>query len=226
LFGAWRLWRDGRQSLLFLCLLPFGLNLIAALLHLYPYGTSARIMQHVAPAVCILAGAGIAALFTFKARPLPELRRPSALAFGILILIGIGGIGRDVLKPHKTESDYQVRHLAREILGQTGPDDQIVILDALSLAPAFEWYLRQPGAAISWSGAIDPARLNNRTRNIWLLAPNGLKPAELGAHVSGLKQKPVLISHKKYNMQFGWPHEPPQPYELLHWKLGSQAPLS
>jgi hypothetical protein len=224
LIGAWQLWRDGRRSLLSLCLLPLGLNLIAAWLHLYPYGTSARVMQHAAPAICILAGAGIATLIAFKARTAAAHKRWSALAFGVLLLIGVAGTGRDILKPHKTESDYKVRDLARRILAETGPDDQIVILDAAGLAPAFEWYLRRRKAAISWNGEIDPARLNSRTGNLWLIAPNGLEPEELDARLSRLRQKPVLASREKYDMHFGWLNEPPQTYELLHWKFERQSP--
>jgi hypothetical protein len=139
-------------------------------------------------------------------------------------MIGVAGIGRDILKPRKTASDYQVRELARAILAETGPDDQIVIFDRAGLAPAFEWYLRRREAAISWNGEIDATRLNRRTANLWLVAPNGLKPEELDARLSRLEEKPVLISRKKYDMQFGWPNEPPQIYELLHLKFARHSP--
>ena len=61
-FGVWTWWKGGRRSLLVLWLAPFALNLLAAVLHRYPYGASCRLCQHLAPAVCLLAGTGIAAL--------------------------------------------------------------------------------------------------------------------------------------------------------------------
>src|SRR5207248_6647902 len=51
-----------RRQLLLLLLTPFVLTFAAAALGKYPYGGSARVAQHLAPSVCLLAGAGAAAL--------------------------------------------------------------------------------------------------------------------------------------------------------------------
>ena len=56
------LWGTGRRSLLLMLTAPFVLTLIAAALRLYPYGGSARVAQHLAPPICLLAGMGIASL--------------------------------------------------------------------------------------------------------------------------------------------------------------------
>ena len=54
------LWRRGRGTVAALCLAPFGLALVAAAIHRYPYGVSARTTQYAAPAICLLTGLGAA----------------------------------------------------------------------------------------------------------------------------------------------------------------------
>ncbi len=68
LLGAWEFCRSRRWSILFLCLAPFGLTFLAAVLHRYPYGGSARVAQHLVPAICLLAGNGAAMLIDRFAR--------------------------------------------------------------------------------------------------------------------------------------------------------------
>ena len=46
--------RRARRPLLFLLLGPLPVALVAAALHRYPYGTSARVMLYMAPAFCLL----------------------------------------------------------------------------------------------------------------------------------------------------------------------------
>jgi hypothetical protein len=60
--GIRSLLRQGRRSLVLLCVLPYGLHLLAALLHRYPYGMHPRLEQHLLPGFCLLAGAGLAAV--------------------------------------------------------------------------------------------------------------------------------------------------------------------
>src|SRR5262249_39553390 len=56
------LWRRGRKSLLAILLAPLGLGFVAACVGGYPYGGSARTMQYIAPAICLMTGLGGAAL--------------------------------------------------------------------------------------------------------------------------------------------------------------------
>src|SRR5439155_9489699 len=62
LLGIGQLGRARRWELLASALCPFALTLFAAALHRYPYGGSARVAQHLAPAICLLAGSGLAAI--------------------------------------------------------------------------------------------------------------------------------------------------------------------
>jgi hypothetical protein len=56
--GLIALWRGGNRGLVAVLLAPLGMTFVAALLGRYPYGGSARTMQHVAPSLCILIGVG------------------------------------------------------------------------------------------------------------------------------------------------------------------------
>src|SRR5262249_42665005 len=51
LVGVGQIARSRQWSLLGICLVPFGLTMLAAALHRYPYGGSARYEQHLAPLI-------------------------------------------------------------------------------------------------------------------------------------------------------------------------------
>lgn len=86
LAGSVMFWR-GRRAELTILLIPFALTLAAAALRRYPYGGEARVMQHLAPAVCLLAGSGAAAVL--GAFPGPSAR-PRVLAAIVLSLAAAG----------------------------------------------------------------------------------------------------------------------------------------
>ena len=60
LAGAIVLVRRGDGAIAACLTAPFGLALLAAALHRYPYGSEARLMQFAAPSICLLAGLGAA----------------------------------------------------------------------------------------------------------------------------------------------------------------------
>ena len=62
LVGAFVLWRRGQRTLLAILVMPMAVALATAGLKLYPYGGQARIMQYLAPAICLLAGTGLSVL--------------------------------------------------------------------------------------------------------------------------------------------------------------------
>src|SRR5262249_45897747 len=136
----------------------------------YPYGGSARIAQHLAPAICLLAGAGAAVALAGAVRWFGSERRWSLAACGLLAVIGIAGIARDWRKPYKTEDDQRGRHIVADVLRQVGPDDHLAVFDADPAVPAtFEWYLRQHNSPIAWDGTVDWQRLQQRGQ-LWGLS--------------------------------------------------------
>ena len=223
--GIWHLARTRQGRLLALCALPFGFTFAAAALRLYPYGGSARVAQHLAPAICSLAGTGAAVLIARLGPSMFAQRRAVLMALGGLTLVGIGGMARDVIKPSKTQSDARVRQIAAHILGQAGPDDQIVVLNPTpaSMPPGLEWYLRQGPIRISWGGEIDRQRLAATTRHLWVFSfpGNVITRDELEARVAASGRRPVLAEHAAYAFEFGWPGEWVHPCELFHWAYES-----
>lgn len=113
LTGIWRFARRRNAVLLGLCLAPAGLHFLAALLQKYPYGGHVKFSQYVAPAICCLAGAGIAESITWWSRRGIPVRRSLALASALLAAIGLGVVVRDIARPYKTLSDFRARAFAQ-----------------------------------------------------------------------------------------------------------------
>lgn len=104
----------------------FGLSLIAAAMHRYPYGAHARLSQYLAPAICLLAGSGAALL-------LAQLRRREWQAVGVrlvllgCVLLGAGTLVRNIAKPYHDLADRDHRDFARRLWAET-PDELTVCL--------------------------------------------------------------------------------------------------
>lgn len=147
LIGVVVLWRRQR-ALLLLLLAPLLFTFVAAAMQRYPYGYSARLAQHVAPAFCLLAGLGLATAIKASLQP---RRVPQGIRIATLVLIGIAfvGIARDVAKPYKTISDRENRRVLRWLAENTGPRDQWISFNVptAGVQHADDIYLRGGGAA-------------------------------------------------------------------------------
>lgn len=110
--GVLALWRSGRRTTAAVFLAPFGLGLVAAFLGKYPYGGEARIVQYLAPSACLAAGLGMAALAAKAHRPEVAARIPRVL-LGLMVALGIGLIGKDLVIPYRVYKDVTAREFAR-----------------------------------------------------------------------------------------------------------------
>jgi hypothetical protein len=222
LLGIGQLVRNRQWQLLALCLLPFALTFTAAVLHRYPYGGSARYEQHLAPAICLLAGVGLALVLKYLARS--ERARQGSIVgtFGVLAALGLGGIVNNVLKPYKTLGDYQVRQVLRDIQAQAGPDDQILVMDPPPwMGPTFEWYLRQHDDRIRWGGKIDWERARSRSGQIWGLffTPGFPRAARLETDLNQQSEEAwVRVQRAEHRLQQGATDYTVEYCELYHWK--------
>jgi Dolichyl-phosphate-mannose-protein mannosyltransferase len=220
MLGVWHFWRGRQWQMLLLCLGPFALTFVAAALHRYPYGGSARVAQHLAPAICLLAGTGGALLITRLARSEIRRRRWVLAACSVLVLMGIGGITRDLLKPYKTEGDREVRRIVTAIAKQAGPDDQIVVMDGQEeVASNFRWYLRQLGERIVWNGRIDWDNLETVTPQIWCLCltRDASRAQALRERIAQAKRSWQLADHFERTLQLGQTDETTEHCEVFHW---------
>ena len=110
--GLFLAWRQGQRLLLLLCLAPLGLHFAAAALGRYPYGGHVKFGMYAAPAICLLAGLGAAALTSAARRARTALGWQRGL-LAALALVAVGSIVRDVAMPYKTTSDQRARDFAR-----------------------------------------------------------------------------------------------------------------
>ena len=92
--------------------MPMGVALAVAALRLYPYGGQARIMQYIAPAICLMAGLGLSTLLGWLPRP---AGRAAAIRVAALTLaaVGIVSMADDFRHPYRAIYDQQAREFAR-----------------------------------------------------------------------------------------------------------------
>lgn len=145
----------GATGLLLICLVPLGLNLIAAFLRKYPYCASGRLSQHFAPGIILLAGAGLSGLLhTWIHREEVRLRWATVWA-AALALIGVVGAVRDVATPYRARHDVAIRQTCHEIHQVVGPDRTLVVGQPRGTVDSVvAWYLERHHPKIVW---IDPA---------------------------------------------------------------------
>lgn len=184
--GSAHLWRT-RRPLLLLLLGPLALTFVAAALHKYPYGGSARTTQYLAPAFCLLAGLG---LHVILRRTLAGPRRAVALRIAGVVFAGIAawGVVRDVRQPFKSPHVYRTRGIVRTLAAQTGPADRWVIFNSIERVPHAPWLgdwhgagaqfafeaLRTCPGTVDWSPPPDHVK-PEPGQTVWLLAYRSAK---------------------------------------------------
>ncbi len=241
LAGIASTWRRSRPVMIVL-LGPAALNFIAAAMRAYPYGTSARVSLHLAPAICWLAGEGLAAALAFLSRrgtaagggPAPGAgttgqavsMRLFGVVAGVILLIGLGGIVRDVLQPYKTTADRENRRVLRELVAQLLPWDRLIVFNTPDPSNRWGHPLHPYGGygarfrfyvsilspvPVEW--APEPANVTlQEDGRVWLVAHDydisPLPRDRLGAYAEALKEslggRGVKVDHAEYVLD---PHE-------------------
>jgi hypothetical protein len=116
--GAGLLWHRGRKTIVLTCLAPFGMALAAAAMRRYPYGgpvphgSPARVMQCLAPAICLLAGLGASAVLALVHDP-RRRRRAVRGALVFLVAIGVVPLAADASHPYRAVHALRARQFAR-----------------------------------------------------------------------------------------------------------------
>lgn len=157
MLGSIVLWRNHQRSPLALCWLPFALNLIAAIMHKYPFGDSARITLHLAPFICILMAHGVVQVLEWIRTPRWRARAELA-AYVVLLICGAIGVARDVLKPFKTEHDRAVRQLVVDLKTESAGEPVYLCHQRdEELLAEFLWYMRTQSMHVDWLHAAAPS---------------------------------------------------------------------
>lgn len=167
LIGACGFIRRSPRPIQLLLFAPFALTFIAAILHRYPYGGSARIAQHLAPVICLLAAWGLQMVFERTIRTERRRQITTLVTLVVLLLVAVIGMIRDVQKPYKSVNDQQVRQIVRTL---PGPTRAIVVAQPVHAVPVNQqYYLRRLEPALQWNGANDPAWTTGSSQELLLL---------------------------------------------------------
>jgi hypothetical protein len=136
---AW-LKREDRGLLLLLGSI-FLLTFVAAVLRRYPYGGSARVEQHLAPAICLMMGAGLDGLV--RRFGSGEGRRRALMVAGVALLaLAAGGTARDVMHPYHTVTSEQVRTMLEAWRRDRTADSGMWVAGGVDALPwTVQWYL-------------------------------------------------------------------------------------
>jgi hypothetical protein len=133
LVGIGVLWYRRRKIILLTCLGPFAMAIAAAALQRYPYGgpvphgSPARVMQYLAPAICLFAGVGAAALLGLFRHP-RALPRALCTILVILAAIGIVPLVAEAFHPYRAIHAHRARQFARQFWPQFAKDAEPVCL--------------------------------------------------------------------------------------------------
>jgi Dolichyl-phosphate-mannose-protein mannosyltransferase len=133
LVGFGVLWYRRRKIIVLTCLAPFAMAIAAAALKRYPYGgpvphgSPARVMQYLAPAICLFAGIGAAALLELCRHP-RVARRALPTILVILAAIGIVPLAALAFHPYRAIHAHRAREFARQFWPQFVEDAQPVCL--------------------------------------------------------------------------------------------------
>lgn len=99
--------------------------LLASALRRYPYGSEARLMQFVAPSICLVSGLGLDTLLSLVRTP--RLRR-GLLSLGLLCLVVCGVVPQvaSVSFPYRMIYDQQSREFARRFWVDQARDAELI----------------------------------------------------------------------------------------------------
>jgi len=225
LAGAWAVWQTRNGPLLLMCLLPFVLSCAAAFLHCYPYGTTPRLSQHLAPAICMLAGCGLAAIVgRLRSQGGMQARAVSA-TFLILVAVGLVGLVRDLRQPFKTKGEIAARTFVQQMFAQAGPEDQIVVLEpAEGVKSVLLWYLKQNEQRVTWGGRLHDDLLERRTQSVWCVhfGWSAARPEPVESRLAQSRRPWHLTRHDHQLVPGDRPTSPVEYWEIHRWSATSE----
>jgi len=211
--GMCVMWRHWKASIRLMLLIPFLLTFIAAVLRRYPYGESARVAQHLAPAIILMMGAGIAAWIDRAPNP-REWRIRLHFCAGALLGIGIMCLAGDILWPYKTKPDLQTRTSIRAMFSAAKPDEPfLVVQKETDVPPNFRWYLQEQYQHVAYD--VQPSTESLAGHNgAWVINCNSARAhlVEDLAVQTGMKANQWLLQ----KLQIGPRQQPPAHLEIIH----------
>ena len=208
LAGLWRLGQQRKMVWLALLLCPAGLHFLAAALQKYPYGGHVKFSQYLAPMICCLIGVGLVQFLEWRSRYGYSATRGFWVISGIMLAIGAGDIGRDLVNPYKTRSDDRARAFARSFWVGTHYAEEVVCLKSdqgLDFVP-------DQHRELSWSA-------HYRCNRAIEVSRSHLRPADLSRVSASRPLRCVIYRDARYGLDQTrldqWLEEMNQHYELV-----------
>jgi hypothetical protein len=208
LAGLWRLGCQRKYLWLGLMFGPAGLHFLAAALQKYPYGGHVKFSQYLAPMICCLIGVGIVQFLDWRSRYGYSVSRGFLWICGILFMIGLGDIARDLANPYKTRSDDRARAFARSFWVGTHYAEEVSCLKSdqgLDFVP-------DQHRELSWSA-------HYRCNRAIEVSRSHLRPADLKRVSANRPLRCVLYRDARYELDQPslekWLDEMKQRYELV-----------
>jgi hypothetical protein len=168
--GVRALVRQGQRPVVFLCLLPFALHLLAALLQRYPYGAHPRLEQDLLPGFCLLAGAGLASLIQQLAKtPAGQARWLVATTAG-LVVVGLYVAVSFWRQPYHDVEAQWARDVVQGIRQEIRPDD-VIFVRRSSTSICLRWQMLAVSHQVQNGPARQPA-LSRPTSRFWIIDQN------------------------------------------------------
>lgn len=112
--GIFASWKRATRPLATITLGTLALALVAAALQRYPYGGHPRLVQYVAPLICLVAGVGLARLLASFGHPWLAARTRQALPV-VFALIALGLAVSYALNPYQDPRDIERRAATRQV---------------------------------------------------------------------------------------------------------------
>jgi hypothetical protein len=167
--GAVMLFRSNRKLLGMLLISPFVMTFLAAMLRLYPYGDSPRVGQHLVGPICLLIGAGSAAIIRWIGRSERGIRGLSVAVFAVLIVIGLIAPVMLVVSPStEVRRDLTVREFVREQMAGIPPETTIAVVEKSELFDILaRWYVHEGSHRLVYGVPIE--KLTQLTRGPLLI---------------------------------------------------------
>ena len=202
-FGTVCLARQRKAALLVLLTAPVALNLVAALIHRYPFGSSGRLCQFLAPTVCLLAGLGADRLLGLLG-PRWSLVSPALVA--LLAMVGLGGLARDYIYPYRDPVFVWMRSVMDDATTAAGDDPVAVRQTRSALECVFTWRWTTSKARVAWGGELPPSVMTGN--KVWVFHQKG-NPVPEGP--SPIEKLVSADSHWKETTFRHWHYPSPRP---------------
>jgi hypothetical protein len=211
--GLWQMWKKWATPVRVMLFAPFLLTFLAAVGRLYPYGESARISQHLAPAIMLTAGAGMAAFI--DAAGTREAWRARLNVIGILLLgIAVICLLGNVLWPYKTKADQEMRSAIRRLLDTAGSDPIILTQLPNEGPPTLLWYLRGAPQGVTCRLDPSPESLHGRT-SAWVVTC-AASQVSIASRLAGAAQMKATV-WSSHDLQVGPKEDGPLHLEIFHF---------